>query len=188
VRRIEAVCGHAALDRLAAEDRELARISGLVAAPPQESAGRVEAILEENKRLAKEIERLKEKLATGQAADVMSQVKHVAGANLLAARFDGSDQKQLRTMVDSFKARMGSGVVVLGSAIEGKVALIAAVTEDLVRKIRADALVREVAKLVDGGGGGRPDMAQAGGKNVGELSQALDQVEKIVERMITAGN
>jgi len=187
VRRIEAVCGHAALDRLAAEDREIARISGLVAAPPHESADRVEAVLEENKRLAKEIERLKEKLATGQAVDVMSQVKQVAGANLLAARFDGSDQKQLRTMADSFKARMGSGVVVLGSAIEGKVALIAAVTKDLVKKIRADALVQEVAKLVDGGGGGRPDMAQAGGKNVGELSQALDQVEKIVEKMITAG-
>jgi alanyl-tRNA synthetase len=186
VRRIEAVCGLAALDRLAAEERELARISELVAAPSLESAARVEAILEENKRLAKEIERLKEKLATGQAVDVMSQIKQVAGANLLAARFDGTDQKQLRTMADSFRARMGSGIIVLGSAVEGKVALVAAVTKDLVEKIRADALLREVAKLVDGGGGGRSDMAQAGGKNVGQLSQALDQVEKIAERMIAA--
>ena len=187
VRRIEALCGHAALDRLAAEGRELASISELVAAPPLESAGRVEAVLEENKRLGKEIGRLKEKLATGQAVDVMSQVKKVAGANLLAARFDGTDQKQLRTMADSFKARIGSGILVLGAATEGKVALVAAVTKDLVQKIPADALLREVAKLVDGGGGGRPDMAQAGGKSVAKLSQALDQVEKIVERMMTAG-
>jgi len=186
VRRIEALCGHAALDWLAAQDRELTRVSELVAAPPLESAARVESLLEENRRLGKEIERLKEKLATGQSADVMSQVKQVAGVNLLAARFDGSDQKQLRIMADSFKARMGSAVIVLGSAIEGKVALVAVVTEDLTKKIPADALVREVAKVVDGSGGGRPDMGQAGGKKIAKLSEALEQVENIAERMMAA--
>ena len=92
----------------------------------------------------------------------------------------------MRTMADSFKARIGSGIIVLGAATEGKVALVAVVTEDLVQKIPADALMREVAKLVDGGGGGRPDMAQAGGKSVGKLNHALDQVEKIVEKVMAA--
>ena len=151
-----------------------------------ESAARVEAVLEDNKRLGKKIDRLKQKLATGQAVDVMSQVKAVAGANLLVLRSDGADQKQLRTMADSFKSRMGSGIVVLGSATDDKVALVVVVTEDLVSRISADKLVQEVAQLVGGGGGGRADMAQAGGKNVAELDRALGQAEKIVERLIAA--
>jgi len=186
VRRIEAVCGHAALDRLAAEDRQLTTISKLVTAPPLESAARVEVLIEENKRLAKEVERLKHKLAASHATDAMSEVKVVAGTKLLVVRSDGADQKQLRTMADSFKARLGSGIVVLGSAIEGKVALVTVVTHDLVHKIRAVDLVREVARLVDGSGGGRDDMAQAGGKDVTKLDHALDQVDTIVENLITA--
>jgi len=188
VRRIEAVCGQAAIDRLGAEDRELTRISELVAVPALESAARVEAVLEDNRRLGKEIERLKQKLATGQAVDVMSQVKTVADANLLVLRSDGADQRRLRTMADSFKARMGSGIVVLGSATDGKVALVVVVTEDLVPRISADKLVREVAQLVGGGGGGRADMAQAGGKNAAELDRALGQVEEIVERLVKEQN
>jgi alanyl-tRNA synthetase len=186
VRRIEAVCGQAALDRLAAEDRELANVSKLVGAPPLESATRVEALLEENKRLGKEIERLKQKLATGQATDVMSQVKEVAGTKLLVLRSDGADQKELRMMADSFKARLGSGIIVLGSAVDDKVALVAVVTDDLTPRIRAVELVREVAQSVDGGGGGRDDMAQAGGKDVARLDQALQRVQPIVERLMTA--
>jgi len=186
VRRIEAVCGQAAIDRLGAEDRELTRISELVGAPALESAARVETVLEDNKRLGKEIDRLKHKLASGQAADVMSQVKTVADAKLLVLRSDGADQRQLRTMADSFKERMGSGIVVLGSAVDDKVALVVVVTEDLVSRIRADRLVQEVARLVGGGGGGRADMAQAGGKSVSELDRALGQVETIVERLMAA--
>jgi alanyl-tRNA synthetase len=186
VRRIEAVCGHAALDRLAAEDRELTTISKLVTAPPLETAARVETVLEENKRFAKEIERLKQKLAASHAVDAMSEVKVVAGTKLLVLRSDGADHKELRTMADSFKTRLGSGIVVLGSAIEGKVALVAVVTQDLVPGIRAVELVREVARLVDGSGGGREDMAQAGGKDVAKLDHALEQVDTIVEKLIMA--
>jgi len=184
VRRIEAVCGQAAFDRLAAEDQELTQISELLAVPVFESASRVGSVLDENKQLGKEIERLKQKLATGQTLDVMSQVKTVAGINLLAVKVDGADQKQLRMMVDSFKGRMGSGIIVLGTATEDKVSLVAAVTDDMVSRIRADVLVQEVAKLVDGGGGGRPDMAQAGGKNVAKLDEAIQQVQAIVERLM----
>ena len=186
VRRIEAVCGQAALDRLAAEDRELTNISNLVTAPPLQSAARIEALLAENKRLTKEIERLKHKLAASHASDAMSEVKVVAGTKLLVLRSDGADQKQLRTMADSFKARLGSGVVVLGSATEDKVALVALVTQDLVPRIRAVELVREVARLVNGSGGGRDDMAQAGGKDTTKLDHALEQVEAIVENLMTA--
>jgi alanyl-tRNA synthetase len=121
-------------------------------------------------------------LAKGRAQDLVAGARPVAGVPVVVARLDGLDAEGLRAVVDSVRERLGSGVILLGAVTDGKVSLVSAVTKDLTGRVHAGKLVQEVAKAVGGGGGGRPDLAQAGGKNPAELDRALAGVYDLVAR------
>ena len=170
IRRIEAVTGEAALDVLDAQAKQFEE-------KLTEAAVKAKA-------LEKEIQQLKDKLASQASAGLTQNVKQINGVNVLVSRLDGAESKSLRSMVDDLKNQLGSGVIMLGNVSEGKVGLIAGVTKDLVGKVKAGELVNMVAQQVGGKGGGRPDMAQAGGTDVDALPAALDSVESwLTERL-----
>jgi len=141
-------------------------------------------LLEEKKSLEKELSRLKSKLASGQGQDLASQAEDVKGAKVLAAMLDGADAKTLREAVDRLKSQLKSAAIVLGAVHDGKVSLIAGVTNDLIAKVKAGDLVNFVAQQVGGKGGGRPDMAQAGGTEPAKLAGALQTVKSWVEERV----
>jgi alanyl-tRNA synthetase len=183
VRRIEAVTGEHALAHVGREEAALRESAGLLKIPPLELPRRLAALLEDQKRLEKQLAQLETKLARGQAQDLVAAAREVAGVPVLAARLDGLDPDGLRSVMDTLRDRLPSGVIVLGSAVDGKVSLVAAVSKDLMKRFPAGRLVQEVAKMVGGGGGGRPDLAQAGGKDASKLDEALATVAAWVERM-----
>ena len=183
VRRIEAVTGEHALAHVGREEAALRESAGLLKIPPLELPRRLAALLEDQKRLEKQLAQLETKLARGQAQDLVAAAREVAGVPVLAARLDGLDPDGLRSVMDTLRDRLPSGVIVLGSAVDGKVSLVAAVSKDLIKRFPAGRLVQEVAKMVGGGGGGRPDLAQAGGKDASKLDEALATVAAWVERM-----
>ncbi|EPQ9961616.1 alanine--tRNA ligase [Vibrio cholerae] len=170
IRRIEAVTGEGALDYLDAQQAQHdAKVSEMVA---------------KAKLLEKEIQQLKDKLAAKESAGLVNQVKQIAGVNVLVAQLNGADNKALRGMVDDLKNQLSSGIIMLGNVAEGKVGLIAGVTNDLTNKVKAGELVNMVALQVGGKGGGRPDMAQAGGTDAHALPSALESVDAwIAERL-----
>lgn len=163
IRRIEAVTGEGALDLL---DQQQAQYEVKVA----EMAAKA-------KSLEKELQQLKDKLAAKESANLISNVKEIAGVKVLVAQLNGADNKALRGMVDELKNQLGSGIIMLGNVADDKVGLIAGVTKDLTAKIKAGELVNMVALQVGGKGGGRPDMAQAGGTDVNALPGALASVD-----------
>jgi alanyl-tRNA synthetase len=186
VRRVEATTGTSALaliDRQLGEFQEVAR--QLRAQP---GAGMVEkaatALLEEKKALEKELARLRSKLAMGQGTDLGSQAVDLKGIKVLAATLEGADPKTLRETLDKLKGRLKSAAIVLGSVADGKVSLIAGVTPDLTGRIKAGDLVNFVAQQVGGKGGGRPDMAQAGGTSPENLPDALASVRGWIEQRL----
>src|SRR6185503_16143272 len=144
----------------------------------------VGSLLEEKKALEKEVARLKMKLASGQGSDLSAQAVDVKGAKVLAVALDDADPKTMRETVDRLKDKLKSAAIVLGAVIDGKVSLIAGVTNDLTAKVKAGELVNYVAQQVGGKGGGRPDMAQAGGTNAAALPQALQSVKSWVEERV----
>ncbi|EHY0952577.1 alanine--tRNA ligase [Vibrio cholerae] len=170
IRRIEAVTGDGALDYLDAQQAQHdAKVSEMAA---------------KAKLLEKEIQQLKDKLAAKESAGLINQVKQIAGVNVLVAQLNGADNKALRGMVDDLKNQLSSGIIMLGNVAEGKVGLIAGVTNDLTNKVKAGELVNMVALQVGGKGGGRPDMAQAGGTDAHALPSALESVDAwIAERL-----
>ncbi len=184
VRRIEALCGAPAVEALQTQKRQLTGASRLLSANPEDLENRVRALLEENKRLAREAAKWKQAAATGGAANYMEQVREIGGAKVLALQIDGQDAQGLRAVLDDLKGKLGSGVVVLGSASEGKVALCAGVTKDLTDRIKAGDIVKQIAPIVGGGGGGRPDMAQAGGKNPEKLAEAIQRAPGIIASLL----
>ena len=141
-------------------------------------------LLEEKKALEKELAKLRSKLAMGQGQDIASQAVDVKGAKVLAATIDGADAKTLRETMDKLKDKLKSAAIVLGAVSDGKVALIAGVTADLTGKVKAGELVNFVAQQVGGKGGGRPDMAQAGGTEPAKLAGALESVKAWVEQRL----
>jgi alanyl-tRNA synthetase len=144
----------------------------------------VTALIEEKKTLEKELARLRSKLAMGQGTDLASQATEVKGIKVLATTVDGADAKALREALDSLKDRLKSAAIVLATADGARVSLIAGVTSDLTAKLKAGELVNHVAQQVGGKGGGRPDMAQAGGTNPEKLPQALQSVRDWVEQRL----
>ncbi len=182
VRRIEAVTGEPALAHVGREEAALRESAGLLKIPPLELPRRLATLLEDQKRLEKQLAQLESKLARNQAQDLVTAAKPVAGVTVLAARLDGLDPDGLRSVVDTLRDRLPSGIIVLGSAVDGKVNLVAAVSKDLTKRFPAGRLVQEIAKMVGGGGGGRPDLAQAGGKDASKLDEALAAVAGWVER------
>ena len=186
IRRVEATTGGNALAMLDSQAQELHEVAKILRAQP--GGGMVEKaaqnLLEEKKALEKEIAKLRTKLASGQGVDLASQAVDVKGAKVLAALVDGADAKSLREAMDKLKDRLKSAAIVLGAVSDGKVSLIAGVTADLTGKVKAGELVNYVAQQVGGKGGGRPDMAQAGGTEPAKLGGALESVKPWVEQRL----
>ncbi|PST86715.1 alanine--tRNA ligase [Photobacterium sp. NCIMB 13483] len=176
IRRIEAVTGVGAIAAMHTEDMMLAKTARLVKSDVASVVSKVDALVSHSKQLEKEIQQLKDKLAAQEGASLINKAQEINGVKVLIAKLDGADNKALRGMVDELKNQLGSGVVLLGNVSEGKVGLIAGVTKDLIGKVKAGELVNLVALQVGGKGGGRPDMAQAGGTDAAALPAALETV------------
>ena len=184
VRRIEAVTGAGALNAVEKTEATLREVAGLVRGTPDDVSAKVAQLLERNRSLEKEVQGLKGQLATGGARDLLDEVAEVAGIKVLAAQLDGADAKALRDAVDRFKDKLQTGVVVLGTVEGDKVRLAAGVTKDLTAQLHAGKLVGNVAEMVGGKGGGRPDMAQAGGSDPTRLPLAIQEVPAFVAKML----
>ena len=189
VRRIEAVSGTGALDAFRRSQGAAALAAELGAKPEADPAAALRERFgqqeDELKRLRRELDQARMKLAASATADSASQAVEVKGMKVLAQRVDGLDRGQMRTLVDTLRARLGSGVVLLGSAdADGKVALVAGVTKDLTARVQAGKVVGAVAKLVGGSGGGRADLAEAGGKDPAQLANALAAVPGVVGELL----
>jgi alanyl-tRNA synthetase len=184
VRRIEAVTGEAALRHVGREEAALRESAGLLKIPPLELPRRLQKLLDEQKQLEKQVAQLEGRLARSRADELTPTP--VAGVPVLAARLDGLDPDGLRSVVDTLRDRHREGIIVVGSAADGKVNLIASVSKDLTARVQAGKLIQEVAKVVGGGGGGRPDMAQAGGKDPSRLDEALALARTLVEQRLKA--
>jgi len=153
----------------------------VVRSAPLEAGLRVEKLADELKAQRREIEELKRKMAMGGGGrDLLSNVREVAGVKVLSTRADVGDPKALREVADQLRDKLKSGVVVLGGVADGKVALVAAVTADLTGRVHAGKIIGEVAKIVGGRGGGKPELAQAGGSDASKLDEALESVYRLI--------
>jgi alanyl-tRNA synthetase len=185
VRRIEAVTGRHAYQYLDAQLQQLKDAAALLKSNVNDVPKRVEAALAQIKELGRENESLRAKLSRIEAGSLSDKAKTVAGITVLAAQVNAADMDSLRSIVDEMKAKLGSAVIVLGAAQEGKVSLVAAVTPDLTAKgLHAGKLVKEAAAVCGGSGGGKPEMAQAGGKDASQLGTALQLVEELVAKQL----
>ncbi|MBB5017902.1 alanyl-tRNA synthetase [Chitinivorax tropicus] len=173
VRRIEAVTGEGALAYVQAQESQIKEAAALLKAQPAELLGKIGQIQESVKSLEKELAKLKGKLASSQGDELVAQAKDIQGLKVLAANIEGADNNTLREMMDKLKDKLGSAAIVLSTVNDGKVALVAGVTADATSKVKAGELVNFVAQQVGGKGGGRPDMAQAGGTQPSGLPAAL---------------
>ncbi len=176
IRRVEAVTGEGALALVQEQEMRLAEAAAAVKAQPGELNTRIAQILDNVKSLERELGKLKSKLASSQGDDLASQAVEVKGARVLAATMEGADAKALRETLDKLKDKLKSAAIVLGTVTDGRVSLIAGVTADLTGRVKAGDLVNFVAQQVGGKGGGRPDMAQAGGSEPAKLEAALASV------------
>jgi alanyl-tRNA synthetase len=182
VRRVEAVTGRGAQALVAERLNMLERLAHKLNAPLPEIESRLESLLNDNRELQKELERLQRQLAKGQFDDLLAQMQEINGVNVLTAQVNVADINGLREMADWFRDKVGSGTAVFATVNNDKPVIIAVVTEDVIQRgVKAGDIVREVAKIVGGGGGGRPDLAQAGGKDVSQLPAALAAVPGLVE-------
>ena len=181
VRRIEAVTGQGAFDYLRAQERELKQAAQLLKARPGEVAAKVERLLAGQRGLEREIESLRRKLATAGTTGG-PEVKEVKGIKVVALQADGVDHKGLREMGDGIKDKIGSGIVLVGGAHEGKITLVLMVTKDLAERLRADELIQGIAEIIGGRGGGNPTLARTGSDKVERLADALQAIYKIVEK------
>jgi alanyl-tRNA synthetase len=183
-RRIEAVTGEGVLKYLRQASETLALLADSLHAKPEELLQAVEKLADSEKKLRKELEAQQMKRATSQASDLVKEAREVKGVRVVAARVEVTDRSAMRQMVDDLRAKLQSGVIVLGSVSEGKVSLVAAVTKDLTNKLDAGKIVKQAAAIVEGSGGGRKDLAEAGGKNPAKLDESLQAVPAIIEAML----
>jgi alanyl-tRNA synthetase len=183
-RRIEAVTGEGVLKQLREAHETLALLADSVHAKPEELLPAVEKLTESEKKLRKELEAQQMKRAASQADDLAKEAREVKGVRVVSARVEVTDRAAMRQMVDDLRAKLQSGVIVLGSVSEGKVSLVAAVTKDLTNKLDAGKIVKQAAAIVEGSGGGRKDLAEAGGKNPARLDESLQAVPAIIEAML----
>lgn len=177
VRRIEAVTGEGAIAVMHQDADALREAASLVKSDAHSVADKIRAVMDKTRQLEKELQQLKDQQAAQESASLSSKSVDVKGVKLLVSHLDNVEAKMLRTMVDELKNQLGSGVVVLATTAEGKVSLVAGVTKDLTAKVKAGELIGMVAQQVGGKGGGRPDMAMAGGSDAAALPQALAGVE-----------
>jgi alanyl-tRNA synthetase len=183
-RRIEALTGTGVLKQLREASETLALLSDTLRAKPDELLQAAEKLSEAEKKLRKELEAQQMKRAASEAGQLVDQAQDVKGVRVLAARVEVADRAAMRQMVDELRGRVRSGVIVLGSIANGRVNLIAAVTKDLTHRLDAGQIVKQAAALVEGSGGGRKDLAEAGGKNPAKLQESLQAIPSIVEKML----
>lgn len=185
VRRIEALTGNGVMKYYKEMEDKLHEVSKALKATPANVVEKAEHLLAENKALHGELESMKSKAAKDALGDVMNQVTEVKGVKLLAAKVSGVDMNGLRDLGDQLKEKLGEGVILLASDLEGKVNLVAMATEDAMKKgAHAGNLIKGIAGLVGGGGGGRPNMAQAGGKNPDGIEAAIAEAKKVLDGQI----
>ncbi|MDP1929398.1 MAG: alanine--tRNA ligase [Thiobacillus sp.] len=176
IRRLEATTGTGVLSYLGETEKNLGAVAQLVKTTPADAAERVTQLLEHTRTLEKELDRLKSRLAASQGDELLLQAVDIAGVRVLAAQLDGADAKSLRETADKLRDKLKSCALVLATVADGKVSLIAAVTPDVIGKIKAGELVNFVATQVGGKGGGKPDLAMAGGSDASQLPVALQSV------------
>jgi alanyl-tRNA synthetase len=187
VRRIEAICGLESLHAYRRDRDELDRMASALTARPGEIANRVTALADENKRLTRELQQARMKAAMGGgSAGSEDEALDVAGVKLVAREVAGLDKDGLRALVDKHRDRIKSGVVVLASPSDGKVSIVVGVTPDLTKRVPAGQVVKQLAPIVGGGGGGRPDFAEAGGKDASKIADLLAASRTLVEKMLSA--
>ena len=182
VRRVEAFTGQGALDLIHNYEQRLKEIGQLVRASADDTVDKVQKLLERQKELEKEIEKLRGQLQKDQIPDLLAKQSSVNGTKILISRVDGADAKQLRDIADRLKEKLGRAVIVLASAGQANVNLVASVDKELTRRYHAGNIIKELAGIVGGGGGGRPDFAQAGGKEPENLEAALKRAHELIHR------
>jgi alanyl-tRNA synthetase len=180
VRRVEALTGEGALDLIRAYEQRLREIENLLRADADNAADKVRRLLDRQRELEKEIDKLRGRAEKDRIPELLGRKRSVNGTNVLVAQVDGLDGKQLRDMADQLKEKIGSGIVVLASPGEANVNLVASVTQDLTGRYHAGNIIKELARMVGGGGGGRPDFAQAGGKQPEKTDAALKRAEELI--------
>jgi alanyl-tRNA synthetase len=184
VRRIEAITGDRALAEYQRALTTLRGAASLLNTSEEDLTAAIERQLEQIKQLERQLEGLKRKAAGSQAQGLLDEVREVKGVRVVAAQVQNADREALRQMADTLRQKLGSGVVVLASAEDGKVALITAVTKDLIPRLHAGKIVQELAKMVGGSGGGRPDLAEAGGKDTSAIESTLGNVYPLLDRLL----
>ncbi|HXC92676.1 MAG TPA: DHHA1 domain-containing protein, partial [Geobacteraceae bacterium] len=180
VRRIEAVTGFGAVSFVHALENDRHAVAALVKAEGGGILDKVERIIARQKELQREVDTLRAQLNAGKSADLLSGVREISGVRALAANVSVDDVKKLRELADSLKDRLGSGILAIGSDIGGKATLLVTVSSDLVSRFKAGDLIREMAPIIGGSGGGKPEMAQAGGNHPEKLSEALEKLYALI--------
>jgi alanyl-tRNA synthetase len=188
VRRIEAITGLDSLTSFQRQRDELGALSGALTARPGDLVARVVSLQDEHKRLARELQQAKMKAAMAPAGTggADADVTEVAGVKLIAREVSGLDRDGLRALVDQHRGQIKSGVVVLASPSDGKVSIVVGVTPDLTKKLPAGQVVKQLAPIVGGGGGGRPDFAEAGGKDPSKIAELLAASRGVIEKLLSA--
>jgi alanyl-tRNA synthetase len=185
IRRVEALTGRAAYEWVVHTDQVLRDIAAMLRGSREDVDEKVRELVERSRRLEKEVQQLKSKIASGHGGDLSSQAKDVGGVKVLAVQIDSADVRSLRDATDQLKSRLGSSVIVLASVLDGKVVIVAGVSDDLVARIKAGEIAGLVAAKVGGRGGGRADFAQAGGTQPENLGAALAGVESLVRSRLS---
>jgi alanyl-tRNA synthetase len=184
IRRIEALTGEGAIQFIKKEERELKEISGLLKAQPDEVVAKTSKILEEQKKLQKEIEALKNRMFSKRSDTLMSQARNIKGIKVVATCVEADNAKTLREFADQIKEQLKSGIIIVGGKSQEKALVVVVVTKDLIPPLHAGKIIQGIAKGIGGSGGGRADMAQAGGKEKQKLVEVLERAYSIVEEMI----
>jgi len=184
VRRIEAITGAAALANYQRTSQLLRDISAHMGVNEENLAAAIERSEQTQRQLEKQLEALKRKGALSNLDDLISQARTIKGVKVISAKLEGLDRETMRQVMDSLRQKLGSGIVVLGTAEDGKVALLAGVTKDLTSKLHAGKVIQTLAKEVGGSGGGRPDLAEAGGKDTSALESALQHVYPLIDQLL----
>ncbi len=184
VRRIEALAGRRAYQEVKQEEKSLQEIAQLLKVSDSDIVGRVEKLVAQLKDSEKELDRMKHKLQSSQAGDVIGEATEIQGVKVLVKRADGMDSKDLRDFGDKLRDKLGSGILALGSVKDDKVSLIVMVSKDLTQRFHAGNLIKEMAPILGGTGGGKADLAQSGGKDPGKLDAALEALYDAVKKAL----
>jgi alanyl-tRNA synthetase len=180
VRRIEALTGEGAYQFVKEEEKELLEIASSLKAVPGELSSKIDRLLERQKELERELSSFHDKVSSQEISNLLPLVREIKGVRVLSAKVDGKDIKRMREFVDQLKGKMGSGIILLGGQSQNKVSLLMGVTPDLIPRFNASELIKKIAFLIGGTGGGRPDFAQAGGADVKKLDEALKAIENLI--------